>query len=60
MDENLLQYYTKQWEMYTTASTFVNQAFRYINRHWVRREIDEGRTVYDVYTVIIKQLFFTK
>ncbi|CAG8517302.1 9020_t:CDS:10 [Paraglomus occultum] len=54
MDENLLQYYTKQWEKYTTASTYVNHVFRYLNRHWVRREIDEGRnTVYDVYTLTL-------
>ncbi|CAG8516445.1 154_t:CDS:10 [Ambispora gerdemannii] len=54
MDENLLRYYTKQWEKYTTASSYVHHVFRYLNRHWVKREIDEGRkTVYDVYTLTL-------
>lgn len=54
MDENLLRYYTRHWEKYTTASSYVHHVFRYLNRHWVKREIDEGRkTVYDVYTVCL-------
>ncbi|GBC10359.1 hypothetical protein RclHR1_09560013 [Rhizophagus clarus] len=54
MDENLLRYYTRHWEKYTTASQYVHHVFRYLNRHWVKREIDEGRkTVYDVYTVCL-------
>ncbi|KAF0477803.1 Cullin-domain-containing protein [Gigaspora margarita] len=54
MDENLLRYYTKHWEKYTTASSYVHHVFRYLNRHWVKREIDEGRkTVYDVYTLTL-------
>jgi cullin 1 len=29
----------------------VNHVFRYLNRHWVKRELDEGKkAVYDVYT----------
>uniref|UniRef100_A0A1D1Z844 Cullin-1 n=1 Tax=Anthurium amnicola TaxID=1678845 RepID=A0A1D1Z844_9ARAE len=54
MDENLLRYYTRHWEKYTTASSYVHHVFRYLNRHWVKREIDEGRkTVYDVYTLTL-------
>jgi cullin 1 len=54
MDEALLTYYSKQWTRYTTASTFINHIFRYLNRHWVKREIDEGhRAVYDIYTVFL-------
>ncbi|CAG8707484.1 3555_t:CDS:10, partial [Acaulospora morrowiae] len=54
MDENLLRYYTRNWEKYTTASSYVHHVFRYLNRHWVKREIDEGRkTVYDVYTLTL-------
>jgi cullin 1 len=52
MDEELLQFYVKQWKKYTTGASYVNHIFRYLNRHWVKREIDEGhRNVYDVYTV---------
>lgn len=52
MDETLLQFYTKHWTRYTTAAAYINHIFRYLNRHWVKREIDEGhKNVYDVYTV---------
>ncbi|TPX31644.1 hypothetical protein SmJEL517_g05059 [Synchytrium microbalum] len=52
MDESLLIFYTRQWSRYTTASTLVHHIFRYLNRHWVKREIDEGhKTIYDVYTL---------
>jgi hypothetical protein len=52
MDVSLLEYYTKQWVKFTEASTYVHHLFTYLNRHWVKREIDEGRkTVHDVGTV---------
>lgn len=53
MDESLLQYYTKQWTRYTAAGRVVNNIFMYLNRYWVKREIDEDRKsdVYDVFTV---------
>ncbi|RUP51948.1 hypothetical protein BC936DRAFT_144264 [Jimgerdemannia flammicorona] len=55
MDESLLQYYTKQWSKYTSASGYVHHVFRYLNRHWVKREIEEGRKndVFDVYTLAL-------
>ncbi|KAJ3281904.1 hypothetical protein HK104_011212 [Borealophlyctis nickersoniae] len=52
MDEALVAFYTKRWDNYTRASTLVHHIFRYLNRHWVKREIDEGhKTIYDVYTL---------
>ena len=61
-EEALLLFYTREWTRYTTASTFINHIFRYLNRHWVKREIDEGhRHVYDVYTLSLvswKDYFF--
>lgn len=59
MDEALLQYYTKQWGRYTTAARVVNNIFMYLNRYWVKREIDEDRKndVYDVFTVRFKYCY---
>ncbi|KAG2180824.1 hypothetical protein INT43_008403, partial [Umbelopsis isabellina] len=55
MDESLLHYYTKQWKKYTAASGYVHHVFSYLNRHWVKREIEEGRKndVFEVYTLAL-------
>ena len=51
-DEGLLTFYIKEWNRYTTAAQYDNHLFRYLNRHWVKREIDEGKkNVYDIYTL---------
>jgi cullin 1 len=53
-DEALLGFYIKEWDRYTTAAKYINHLFRYLNRHWVKREMDEGKkNIYDVYTVRI-------
>src|ERR1700761_641045 len=50
--EELLQYYIREWKRYTTAAQYNNHLFRYLNRHWVKREMDEGKkNVYDIYTL---------
>ena len=63
-DEALLSFYIKQWDRYTTAAKYTNHLFRYLNRHWVKREIDEGKKdVYDVYTLHLvtwKEILFTQ
>ena len=63
-DEALLAFYIKEWDRYTTAAKYTNHLFRYLNRHWVKREIDEGKKdVYDVYTlhlVIWRDEFFER
>lgn len=47
-----MKYYARQWERYTNGATYVNKLFNYLNKHWVKREKDEGRKeVYAVYTV---------
>ncbi|KAJ3195927.1 hypothetical protein HK101_010606 [Irineochytrium annulatum] len=54
IDGSLLVYYTKQWTRFTLASTLVHHIFKYLNRHWVKREIDEGhRSVYDINTLCL-------
>jgi cullin 1 len=51
-DEALLRFYIKEWKRYTTAATYNNHLFRYLNRHWVKREMDEGKkNIYDIYTL---------
>lgn len=51
-DETLLTYYIREWKRYTTAAQFINHLFKYLNRHWVKREMDEGKkNVYDIYTL---------
>ena len=51
-DEALLRYYAQEWDRYTAGANDVNRLFNYLNRHWVKRERDEGRKgVYPVYTV---------
>ncbi|EPS98422.1 hypothetical protein FOMPIDRAFT_1024606 [Fomitopsis schrenkii] len=61
-DEALLRYYASEWDRYTTGANYINRLFTYLNRHWVKRERDEGRKgVYPVYTLALvqwKQNFF--
>lgn len=56
-DQALLKYYTDEWRRFTTGASYVNRLFTYLNRHWIKREKDEGKkNVYPVYTVSF--LFF--
>lgn len=61
-DYELLKFYAKEWDRYTSGATYVNKLFNYLNKHWVKREKDEGRKeVYTVYTLSLvawKQNFF--
>lgn len=51
-DEALLSFYIREWKRYTTAAKYINHLFSYLNRHWVKREVDEGKkSIYDVYTL---------
>ncbi|EIW80941.1 Cullin-domain-containing protein [Coniophora puteana RWD-64-598 SS2] len=55
-DEALLRYYAAEWDRYTTGANYINRLFTYLNRHWVKRERDEGRKgVYPVYTLALVQ-----
>ncbi|SPO22606.1 probable SCF complex member Cullin 1 [Ustilago trichophora] len=55
-EEPLLRYYATEWDRYTTAANFVHRLFAYLNRHWVKREKDEGRKyVYTVYILALVQ-----
>lgn len=51
-DEALLAFYIREWKRYTDAAKYNNHLFKYLNRHWVKREVDEGKkNVYDIYTL---------
>ena len=48
----LLEHYNQVWNSYRFSSTAVNGIFSYLNRHWIKRELDEGKTgIYEVYNV---------
>lgn len=50
MDDSLLNYYKKEWDRYTTAMKYINNIFQYLNRHWIKREADDGKKeVYEIY-----------
>lgn len=53
VDGALLSFYTREWKRYTEAAKYNNQAFRYINRHWVG--LEGKKDVYDVYTLHLVQ-----
>ena len=59
-----MSYYIREWDRYTIAAKYIHHLFRYLNRHWVKREMDEGKKhTYDVYTLHLFQWrteFFTK
>ncbi|EPQ30308.1 uncharacterized protein PFL1_02424 [Pseudozyma flocculosa PF-1] len=55
-EEPLLKYYGAEWDRYTTGAQYVNRLLAYLNRHWVKREKDEGRKhVYTVYILALVQ-----
>ncbi|KAG8775933.1 hypothetical protein FRC12_001188, partial [Ceratobasidium sp. 428] len=56
VDQDLLVFYAGEWDRFTTGANYINRLFAYLNRHWVKREKDEGRkNVYQVYILALVQ-----
>ncbi len=48
----LTTFYLERWRCYKAAAAYNARLFRFLDRHWVKREVDEGRTsVHDLYTL---------
>ncbi|KYR00662.1 cullin A [Tieghemostelium lacteum] len=54
MDESLLNYYYTEWDRYTSSMKYTNNIFQYLNRHWVKREVEDGKK--EVYEIFILSL----
>lgn len=62
-DEALLHFYFAEWSRYTTAMRYVSHIFQYLNRHWIRREAEDGKKeVYEIFPlalVVWREHFFS-
>ncbi|KAK9798008.1 hypothetical protein SCARD494_03180 [Seiridium cardinale] len=55
-DQALLEFYAWEWVRYETAIKYIHHLFRFLNRGWIKQEIDEGKKdIYYVYTLHLTQ-----
>jgi cullin 1 len=42
-EEELVDSYAEQWRRYVAAAKYNQHLFRFLERHWIQRERDEGK-----------------
>lgn len=51
-DDGVLQFYSDIWKYFTFSSQVIHNLFLYLNRHWVRREMEDGnKKIFEIYSV---------
>ncbi|KAH9405815.1 Cullin-1 [Tyrophagus putrescentiae] len=54
--EDILLFYSTKWTIFTGNSRHLNQICSFLNKHWIRREVDEERLqVRDVYELALSK-----
>lgn len=53
-DETLLRYLNEKWSKFKFVSLVVSHIFSYLNRYWVKREIEEGsKNVHEIFKLAL-------
>jgi cullin 1 len=57
--EDLLDYYNEQWDRFVACSKFNHYLWWYHQRHWIKREMDEGKkNVYMIFDLHLREWKF--
>eukprot|EP00040_Diaphanoeca_grandis_P032782 m.199442 g.199442 ORF g.199442 m.199442 type:complete len:776 (-) comp32734_c0_seq1:2185-4512(-) len=52
--DDVLQFFSDSWRLYTFSAKVLNNLFAYLNRHWVQRAREEGqKDVFEVYKLTL-------